>query len=147
MTAVLAELTSTGGCRIWNAGHPPPLFVRDGSCVELDGAPPAPPLSLDPGAGAAVPVEVDLQPGDVVLMFTDGLTEAWRPDDRSFFPLAAVAEKTLDPDRLAESVVALRDAATRWAGGAIDDDEESSAWDLTSRCARGPPSTARGWAR
>ncbi|GAA2277533.1 transcription antitermination regulator [Streptomyces ruber] len=59
-------------------GHPPPVLVRAGQARELhnaDGISLG--VSLDPGYGLAA---VRLQPGDRVILYTDGLVE--RRDDR-----------------------------------------------------------------
>jgi serine phosphatase RsbU (regulator of sigma subunit) len=63
-----------------------------------------------------------LQPDDVVVLFTDGLSEARRPTDRAFFDVGSAAATLLQPDRLQAGVVALRDAAARWTGEALHDD-------------------------
>ena len=57
-----------------NAGHNPPLLVRrDGSCSRLrDGGPV---LGLVPN-WACQPGQVELAPGDRLILFTDGITEA-----------------------------------------------------------------------
>ncbi|GIJ49314.1 phosphatase [Virgisporangium aliadipatigenens] len=74
-TGVLAELDlDTGLLRYINAGHPPPLVLRGASVVgRLDGGRRLP-LGLD--SPPAVPAEMMLEPGDRLLCFTDGVTEA-----------------------------------------------------------------------
>jgi serine phosphatase RsbU (regulator of sigma subunit) len=56
-----------------SAGHPPPLLVRDGEARYLDVAP-GPPVGVFPDASWAT-TEVDLEPGDLIIGFTDGLVE------------------------------------------------------------------------
>jgi serine phosphatase RsbU (regulator of sigma subunit) len=56
-----------------NAGHPPALWVRGGRVIgELTG-----PISRPVGFGAGTPVvqTAELEPGDRVLFFTDGVVE------------------------------------------------------------------------
>ncbi|MFF8657338.1 PP2C family protein-serine/threonine phosphatase [Streptomyces huasconensis] len=78
-TGILAQLDLAGGVLRWcNCGHPPPLLIRDHRV--LDHAlerPPQPPLGTPAAlAGAKWDVyEEALQPGDRVLMYTDGVTE------------------------------------------------------------------------
>jgi serine/threonine protein phosphatase PrpC len=92
-TAVLAELEPATGTLCWlNAGHPPPLLLRHGRRVKTLEVPPRPPLGIalpddlrrsalvtDPVVGVE-----QLEPGDCVLLYTDGVTEARAPDG-SFF--------------------------------------------------------------
>ena len=93
VTAVVAELdTDTGRLEWISAGHPEPLLLRDGSLVKTLRVDPAPPLGLghaaDP-AGPADPLVVgteQLQPGDRVLLYTDGVTEARSPGGDFFGP-------------------------------------------------------------
>lgn len=59
--------------RLVNAGHPPPLLIRDGSLTPVD-AEPDPPLGLLDAQGYAV-VQLDLRPGDRVVLLTDGMYE------------------------------------------------------------------------
>jgi sigma-B regulation protein RsbU (phosphoserine phosphatase) len=75
VTAFLAELDmATGRLRYLNAGHPPPVVLRDGAAVaELTGRGRMPLGLDDPQAEIA---EFRLQPGDRLLMYTDGITEA-----------------------------------------------------------------------
>ena len=82
-TAVLVRLhLATGGIRWINAGHPEPLILRGASLVELPHRPPSRPLGLL--AGAAQVGETRLEPGDRLLLYTDGITEARSPDGAFF---------------------------------------------------------------
>ena len=90
-TALMAELdTDTGRLEWVSAGHPEPLLLRDGRLVKTLQVEPAPPLGLghsaDPsGPAAAIAVAGEqLQPGDRVLFYTDGVTEARSPDGDFF---------------------------------------------------------------
>jgi sigma-B regulation protein RsbU (phosphoserine phosphatase) len=73
-TAVLAELDMDAGIvRYINAGHPAPLLLRSGHVVrELAGGRRLP-LGL---AGAVEVAEHPMEPGDRLLLYTDGITEA-----------------------------------------------------------------------
>ncbi|MEU8842651.1 PP2C family protein-serine/threonine phosphatase [Streptomyces roseus] len=87
MTAVVAELDTRHGDFTWiNCAHPPPLLLRDGRVVHRALERPA---HLPLGFGYHVtkpPVQehVRLQPGDRVLMYSDGVTEARSPDGSLF---------------------------------------------------------------
>jgi sigma-B regulation protein RsbU (phosphoserine phosphatase) len=74
-TAVLAELNmDTGALRYISAGHPAPLLVRAGHVVRELPAGRRLPLGLD---DACVEVgEETMEPGDRLLLYTDGITEA-----------------------------------------------------------------------
>ncbi|TDC79921.1 serine/threonine-protein phosphatase [Streptomyces hainanensis] len=86
-TALLLEFPPGGALvRVVSCGHPPPLLLRDGAVRELTAAP-GPPLGLGvPGAGAPRLTAVELAAGDLLLGFTDGVTEARGPDG-AFYPL------------------------------------------------------------
>jgi sigma-B regulation protein RsbU (phosphoserine phosphatase) len=78
VTAILAELdTDTGVYSRVNAGHPPELFLRDGRTLEPPPAPNALPLGLG-GMLDRSPrtVSRQLAPGDTLVLYTDGITEA-----------------------------------------------------------------------
>ncbi len=73
-TLILAQWNPASGSLRWvGAGHPPMLLLRDGAIRRLEST--GPPVGLIPHArwdeGG-----VELRPGDVVLMYTDGVLEA-----------------------------------------------------------------------
>ncbi len=102
-TAVLAELDTETGILSWvNAGHPPPLLMRPGQPVTaLPGAPALPfglagqiAALMDPSTATATPtVNGDsdfpvathqLQPGDSLIFYTDGVTDSRTPSGELF---------------------------------------------------------------
>ncbi len=91
-TAVVAEIRlDTGVLSYLNAGHPPPALVRRGRVVRLlDGARRLP---LGLGEATPAPAEERLEPGDRLLFYTDGVTEA-RDDDGNLFGLDRLVELT-----------------------------------------------------
>jgi len=77
-TGLLARLDVRTGHLTWvTCGHPQPLIVRRGSTLADVEVVPALPLGLGHLADV-VPgvIEVDLEPGDGVLLYTDGVIEA-----------------------------------------------------------------------
>ncbi|MEP6598293.1 MAG: PP2C family protein-serine/threonine phosphatase [Actinomycetota bacterium] len=89
-TAVIAELDTDTGLLSWvNAGHPDPLLLRDNKMVKSLHAAPWLPLGLQitnrtPVTSQGAIGREQLQPGDRVLMYTDGVTEARSPDGEFF---------------------------------------------------------------
>jgi serine phosphatase RsbU (regulator of sigma subunit) len=75
VTAHVCELdVATGTFRWVNAGHPPPLLVRGAKVVSEMRAEPCLPLGLGIRIGEVG--ECHLQPGDRILFYSDGVTEA-----------------------------------------------------------------------
>jgi sigma-B regulation protein RsbU (phosphoserine phosphatase) len=73
-TAVLAELDlRTGVLRYFNAGHPPPLVLRGSNVVRVLDQGRRMPLGIPDRTEI---VEEILEPGDRLLLYTDGVTEA-----------------------------------------------------------------------
>lgn len=88
-TAVLVDLDSDTGVLSWlNAGHPAPLLLRQGRVVKRLEDRPSPPLGLQLPADAAhttLHVQQErLEPGDHVLLHTDGVTDARSPAGEFF---------------------------------------------------------------
>jgi sigma-B regulation protein RsbU (phosphoserine phosphatase) len=112
--------TATRRLTFSNAGHNPPLVLRpDNSRLHLDQGTP---LGLFPKAAYAQ-AEAELAPGDILLLFTDGVTEAANSEEEEF-----------GEDRLVELLVphrgeearelqqALMDGVSRFCEGYFHDD-------------------------
>ncbi|CAG7657722.1 PP2C family protein-serine/threonine phosphatase [Actinacidiphila bryophytorum] len=70
-----------------SCGHLPPLLFHEGSVTALDATDPAPPLGLGALAdGGYTPTTFPFEPGDRLLVYTDGVTEA-RDGKGEFYPL------------------------------------------------------------
>jgi phosphoserine phosphatase RsbU/P len=80
MTLVLCRLGGDGSCSYVAAGHEPPLVHRrDGTAMELESS--GLPLGMLSDSGyAATTLEV-LSPGDLLVLCTDGISEAQAPPD------------------------------------------------------------------
>lgn len=73
-TLVFGRASQSGEVELCNAGHLPPLVVRGNEVIRLKTT------SLPVGLfceGQFVTNRVQLEPGDSLLLYTDGLTEAW----------------------------------------------------------------------
>lgn len=138
VTSVLVRLGLDSGVLEWtNAGHPPPLLMRGRRVVRQLETPPMVPFGLD-GQPRRVYTE-QLEPGDSILLYTDGVVEGRSADGEEFgiqnlidhwereADTGTTPEETLR--RLAQAVTAfgagkLRDDATllhlRWHGKGAD---------------------------
>lgn len=82
-TGILADLNSATGELTWlNCGHHPPVLIRNGKPRNLD-CPPAAPLGTGLGI-EPVPCREQLEEGDRLLLYTDGITEARDARGREF---------------------------------------------------------------
>jgi serine phosphatase RsbU (regulator of sigma subunit) len=152
VTGVLVRLdTTTGALELTNAGHPSPLLLRDRRVVGELATEATVPFGVGGGVGGGAYggvagegdrlVRTALQPGDTVVLYTDGVVEARRPDGEEFGVdrLADLLEREASSERAPEEVLRrlvravlehqggpLRDDATlvllRWTGGPATDE-------------------------
>jgi serine phosphatase RsbU (regulator of sigma subunit) len=85
-TAVLARLEAGTGRLTWlTCGHPQPLIARGGTTLNSMEMAPGLPLGMGRyGSVVGDVVEVSLEPGDGVLLYTDGVVDARTPDGAFF---------------------------------------------------------------
>jgi hypothetical protein len=88
-TGILAELDTDSGVLSWvNSGHPEPLLIRAGRVVKVLEVVPMLPFGLSEGLGQTeIEIEIgseSLEPGDRVLLYTDGVVEARSPEGDFF---------------------------------------------------------------
>ena len=163
VTAVLAEIDPAAGTlTVYNCGHPPPLVLSPGpgsragsgsqtpgdgqagsdgqqlpQVTTVDVPAPALPLRLmSLGGTSGAERTVPLHPGDALLLYTDGVTEA-RDGRREFYPLEErVAGLAARSGGSTEDLLErLRDDLLRHVGAPLDDDAAlllvrvTGAWD------------------
>ncbi len=116
LTAVLGRIDlPTGACQLLNAGHLPPLLVRDGEAEPVQ-LPRNFPLGMLPNPTYHTG-EVTLLPGDRLVMITDGMRE------RQAATLDLAAElRLLTELHPREAARALADAVLQLAGPTLADD-------------------------
>ncbi|MEV4943843.1 PP2C family protein-serine/threonine phosphatase [Streptomyces zaomyceticus] len=121
-TALLAEIPHVGRrIHILNCGHPPPLLLNRISVRTLESANPSPLLSLAELIGDHYNVDTfDFTPGDLLLLYTDGIAET-RAHDGEFFPLTAWMRRQ-PPTPPRELLTALHRDLLRYSRGRLDDD-------------------------
>jgi serine phosphatase RsbU (regulator of sigma subunit) len=124
VTAQFGSLSIDSGELTWlNAGHPPPLLMRDGRYVGELSCQPSWPLGL---GGVVHEIATQrLQPGDRVLFFTDGVVEA-KSTDGEDFGVARLADflvrASLDQLSQAETVRRLSASVLAHNGATLSDD-------------------------
>jgi hypothetical protein len=124
VTGILAELDlGSGRLRYVNAGHPPPLLLRDGKVVkELTGGQRVP-FGLETG-GLTI-AEEKLEPGDWLALYSDGVVEArnasgeWFGEELLMHFLTREMAASQPP---AETVRRLTQAVLTHHGGLLQDD-------------------------
>ncbi|GAA4740882.1 PP2C family protein-serine/threonine phosphatase [Actinomycetospora chibensis] len=126
VTAILARLDlRTGELRYLVAGHPHPLLLRQGHLVGAFEATPRPPLGVGEHAAPVEEAVEWLEPGDRVVFYSDGITEARGADGRFFGErrLVDLSERAeLDEVSAPETLRRLAAAVLEHQGGLLQDD-------------------------
>ncbi|NBM19119.1 PP2C family protein-serine/threonine phosphatase [Streptomyces sp. GC420] len=125
VTGVLADLDTRTGTLTWvNRGHHPPVLIRGGRWTTTLRSPPAHPMGTDLGLRVTLCRE-QLEPGDRLLFYTDGITEARDRDGRPF-GLARftdfVVRRHADARPVPEMLRRLMQAVLDHHSGRLDDD-------------------------
>lgn len=122
VTAVLVEVDDEHCVTLLNYGHPAPLLLAADGTVEFAEPPQyAPPLGLAAlGPDRPVPYTISLHPGDQLLLYTDGVTEA-RDRSGTFYPLAERVGLLCHPDPEKALEAMRRDLETHVCGRLTDD--------------------------
>jgi hypothetical protein len=124
VTGILAELDlAEGQLRVVNAGHPPPVVLRSGRSVATIEGGRRLPLGLT--GPTDDPVEFSLEPGDLLLLYTDGIIEA-RDEDGQLFGVERLIElaerQTADGHPAPEIARGLSHAVMAYQNGQLHDD-------------------------
>ncbi|WP_256333730.1 PP2C family protein-serine/threonine phosphatase [Streptomyces sp. cf386] len=121
-TALLAEIPHGGGhLRLLNCGHPPPLVAHCGKVRVLEPTVSSPPLNLAALIGDRYWVDtVAFAPGDQLLLYTDGVSEA-RDHAGQFFPLPDWMRRQ-GQEQPRELLDQLHRDLLQHSGGRLDDD-------------------------
>ncbi|MGV9986469.1 PP2C family protein-serine/threonine phosphatase [Streptomyces olivaceus] len=122
VTAILAEIGDDNRVVLLNYGHPAPMVVHPDGTADFPEPPAyALPLGLAAHGGPAPDsYAVPFTPGDQLLLYTDGVTEA-RDEQGAFYPLAERPHLLEDPD-VHRALDALREDLVRHTAGPHHDD-------------------------
>ncbi|WUD70885.1 serine/threonine-protein phosphatase [Streptomyces sp. NBC_00510] len=121
-TAVIVEIPPAADhASVLSCGHPPALLVHDGRTRAIEPVVPSPPVNLAALVGSGYHVDrVPLAVGDLLLLYTDGVSETRDPGG-TFFPLTAWTRQaaTTAP---AGFLRLLHQALLRHSDGVLNDD-------------------------
>jgi len=113
----------TGKMLLTNAGHNPPLIARADGSVEWLKLPAGMVLGVDPDAHYTT-AEASLAPGEMIVAYTDGVTEAMNPEHKVFSDSRLHDLVQDNSSNSAEDmVVRINDAVTGFADNAPQSDD------------------------
>lgn len=122
ITATILDIPDRDGLvEMISCGHPPPVVLRNGRPSTMDALQPAPPLGLGDLTHPLYHVDsFQFEPGDLLLLYTDGVTEA-RDSTGTFYPLTEriTGWTEYDPDAF---LGRLRRDLLHHVGGHLNDD-------------------------
>ncbi|MDC1142279.1 SpoIIE family protein phosphatase [Planctomycetota bacterium] len=112
-----------------SCGHNPPILRRNGQATDqwnFDNAPPLGVVNSDAMNRALVEKSVQLQPTDVLMLYTDGLSEAFNSDGEMYTEERLVARVARASATTAQSVIdAVSNDIDRFRGNAEQSDDET----------------------
>jgi sigma-B regulation protein RsbU (phosphoserine phosphatase) len=106
-TLVCGRATASGEVEIANGGHCPPVLVRSDGCVKAlnsGGLPLG--LAITGSVTRYTAEQLELDKGDCLVLYTDGLTEAANPDDEEYSVGRLMQVLQCRPDRSPRNLVA-----------------------------------------
>jgi phosphoserine phosphatase RsbU/P len=126
VTAVAVDLEPSGRLRWASAGHEPPFLIRAGATEVIELDPTGAMLGLLPRLGGAERTEA-LAPGDRLVLWTDGVTDAQSTDgerfgEARFRRLLTVPHASGEPERVIAAILA---ALAAWSRGRDPADDVS----------------------
>jgi sigma-B regulation protein RsbU (phosphoserine phosphatase) len=140
VTAVVLEVRG-GQLTLVNCGHPAPLLLREGAVTELAPRFTSPPLGFLPTPEQRFE---RLEPGDRLLLFTDGLAEARR--EGRFFPIEERTAATIGRGSVDHGLGFLESALRDWVHGLLNDDIALLALEYTGTEPAGAAAGRPAWA-
>jgi sigma-B regulation protein RsbU (phosphoserine phosphatase) len=115
----------TGVLKYSNAGHNPPLLIESGGAARKLKVPSSFVLAIDEGT-RYLSLEAALEPGDCILLYTDGVTEAFNREGEIFSEaglIGAVNFPAFGGDRARDVIERVADRLRKFAGGAEQSDD------------------------
>jgi len=113
-TLTVARLCSDGCVSVANAGHPRPLIADRRGVRPIEDA--SVPLGMISDV-TYVEREIRMRPGDTLLFYTDGVTEAWRDEEQYGVARTAAALRRARALPLGELLAACRTDVKRFING------------------------------
>jgi phosphoserine phosphatase RsbU/P len=128
VTATVAQI-NPDRLTLINAGHPDPVLLHDGTPELVPVHPRQLPLGL--GADGTAATTRILSPGDRLLFYTDGITEARNPSTGEFFPLLAAARAAFGRRTLGGGLAEIVRRLSAWTASTLHDDVALLAVEVT----------------